>query len=144
MDKKLLFLDDVRHPKDAYEYTNFKLFIKQEWNIVRNYNEFVEWITTNGMPDFISFDHDLADSHYTPEHLWCDYAKSKEWQDKQIHTEKTGYECAKWLLEYITDNHPKYELPQYYSHSMNPVGKDKIITLLNNYTTPQWIRNTNY
>jgi len=101
------------------------------WDIVRSYNEFVAWIESNGLPVIISFDHDLADTHYTPEHLWVDYNASKAWQDAQVHVEKTGFECAKWLVEYCMDN--KLPLPQYYCHSQNPVGKDNIIGLLNNF-----------
>lgn len=127
-----LFLDDIRHPEDAYEYTKQMMFFTNVWHVVRNYNEFVEWIEKNGLPAFISFDHDLADSHYTPEHLWVDYNKSKEWQDAQVHTEKTGYECAKWLVDYCLNNGLK--CPQYYCHSMNPVGKDKIVGLLGSFS----------
>ena len=84
----LLFLDDIRNPLDAYSYTNFSLFLKENWNIVRNHDQFVEWITTNGLPEFISFDHDLADSYHTLEYLWGDYNLSKEWQEAPVHTEK--------------------------------------------------------
>lgn len=130
-----LFLDDVRFPKDAHQYTNYDLFLKEKWEIVRNFNEFKKYIEENGLPFFISFDHDLADTHYTPEHLWNDYNKSKEWQDKQIHTEKTGYHCALWLIDYCIDNNLK--LPNHYCHSMNPVGKDKINSILSNFEKHQ-------
>lgn len=123
-----LFLDDIRQPKDAFEYTKEEMFLNQEWAIVRNFDEFKTHIENNIMPNFISFDHDLADTHYTPEHLWSDYDKSKEWQDQQVHKEKTGYECAMWLVEYCINN--DLQLPKYYCHSMNPVGKDKILSAL--------------
>ena len=74
----------------------------------------------------------MADSHYTPEHLWTDYDKSKEWQEQQIHKEKTGYVCAKWLVEYCINNDLK--CPEYFCHSMNPVGKYNILGLLDNFT----------
>lgn len=126
-----LFLDDIRIPLDCVLYTKEQMFASWDWDIVRNYDEFVAYIQINGMPDFISFDHDLADTHYTPEHLWTDYEASKKWQEEQVHTEKTGYHCAKWLVEYCMDNNCK--LPQYYCHSMNPVGKDWILGVLDNY-----------
>lgn len=128
---KLLFLDDVRVPKDAFEHTNQPIFLNHKWEIVRNYDEFIEWIINNGLPNFISFDHDLADSHYTPFHLWNDYEKSKEYQEAQIHQEKTGFECAKWLVEYCISN--RLRCPEFFCHSMNPVGKDKINSLLNQF-----------
>lgn len=119
-----LFLDDVREPIQAFTYTKLNIFRDKDWAIVRNFEEFKTYIETNGIPYFISFDHDLADSHYTPKHLWDNYEASKKWQEEQIHTEKTGYDCALWLLQYCSDNNLK--LPNHYCHSMNPVGKDKI------------------
>jgi hypothetical protein len=132
MQQNYLFLDDIRNPIDAFSYTKQKMFIDENWDVVRNYEEFKNYIIQNGIPSMISFDHDLADSHYQPKHLWTDYDKSKEWQDQQIHTEKTGYECAKWLIEYCTENNLK--LCSYFCHSMNPVGKDNIINALTNFT----------
>jgi hypothetical protein len=68
--ERFLFLDDIRHPNDVYTYTQQTIFLHKNWEIVRNYMEFVQWITINGLPDFISFDHDLADMEYTsPPHL---------------------------------------------------------------------------
>jgi hypothetical protein len=126
-----LFLDDVRDPADAYLYTKQTMFLINTWIVVRNFDEFKSHIESFGIPDFISFDHDIADSHYTPEHLWDDYEKSKEWQEQQDHKEKTGYDCALWLTEYCMDN--ERDLPEYYCHSMNPVGKDKINGLLESF-----------
>lgn len=123
-----LFLDDIRDPEHAFGYTKQEMFVSQKWVVVRNFEEFKNHIESNGLPKFVSFDHDLADSHYTPEYLWDDYHASKEWQDNQVHKEKTGYECAMWLVDFCIDN--ALLLPGYYCHSMNPVGKDKIISLL--------------
>lgn len=128
---RYLFLDDIREPSQAYEYTKDMRYISKEWDVVRNYDQFIDYIETVGMPYLISFDHDLADSHYTPEIYWSDYSKSKNWQDSQVHKEKTGYECAKWLVEYCMNN--KLSLPEYLCHSMNPVGKDNILGLLDNF-----------
>jgi hypothetical protein len=130
-----LFLDDIRMPKDAFDYTHNEMFLKSKWVIVRDYNEFVRHIESNGMPKMISFDHDLADSHYTPEELWTDYEKSKAWQEQQVHKEKTGFECAKWLVDYCVDKGE--ELPDFFCHSQNPVGKDNIEGLLNNFKKHQ-------
>ena len=73
----------------------------------------------------------MADTHYTPEHLWENYEASKEWQEAQVHTEKTGLNCAKWLVNYCNEIGRK--LPSFLCHSMNPVGKDKIISTLERY-----------
>ncbi len=129
--KTFLFLDDIRDPADAYGYTNQSMFLNQIWDVVRSFDEFKRYIENSEMPDFISFDHDLADTHYVPEHLWNDHEASKEWQEKQIHKEKTGYECALWLIDYCMDNN--ITLPDYYCHSMNPIGKEKILGVLKNF-----------
>jgi hypothetical protein len=117
MAKKLLFLDDIRYPIEAYHYTKQNIFLRNDWHIVRNYKQFVNRILEKGLPEMISFDHDLADE---------DYLK----KDSLELTEKTGYDCAKWLIEYCMDN--ELDLPKFYSHSMNPVGKMNILNLLEN------------
>lgn len=113
--KRLLFLDDIRYPKDAYQYTGQEVFQREDWHIVRNYQAFVDRILEKRLPDMISFDHDLADLK----------------KINQESVEKTGYDCAKWLIEYCMDYNLK--LPPYYCHSMNPVGKQNIESLLNNF-----------
>lgn len=127
-----LFLDDIRNPVEVCTYikpVSLQAFFKDyEWVICRNYSEFTNYIIKNGIPNVISFDHDLADEHYTPEEYWTGYESSRNYQeDKYPHyTEKTGYDCAKWLIEYCMKNNtdiPKSIL----CHSMNPVGKDKIL-----------------
>ena len=50
--------------------------------------------------------------------------------------EKTGFDCAKWLVDYCLDNNKS--LPLYNIQSANPVGKSNIDSLLINY-----IRHTN-
>lgn len=127
-----LFLDDIREPIDCCSYMlNKDFYSDNEFVVVRNYEEFVDYIEKNGLPEIITFDHDLADTHYTPEEFWCDYDKSKEWQEKQVHKEKTGYECAKWLIDYCIENN--LECPMYVCHSMNPVGRDNILGVLDNF-----------
>lgn len=129
--EKYLFLDDIRHPYDAFNYTNQSMFLKKEWVIVRDFNQFIAYIIENGMPDFIAFDHDLADEHYTPSEYWNDYNLSKQYQDSKEYKEKTGLDCAKWLVDHCIDNN--LELPQYFVHSQNPVGKDNIIGYFESY-----------
>jgi hypothetical protein len=107
-----LFLDDTRDPNTFLNDT-------RTWVVVRNYNQFVEIITKQGLPEFISFDHDLADEHY---------GKIIDYDNFQ---EKTGYDCAKWLIEYCMKM--DQPLPEWQIHSMNPVGKINIHMLLTLY-----------
>ena len=120
-----LFLDDCREP---VSFLNAEL---GEWYTVRNYNQFVETIMGKGMPDWISFDHDLADEHYhqpAEDGQPLDYTKYKE---------KTGYDCAVWLIEYcMKTNQP---LPQWQVHSFNPMGRKNIDMILSTYRNKEEI-----
>ena len=124
----LLFLDDVRNPDDV----TWEHFPRDELTlIVRNYEAFVQQVLTSGVPLFVCFDHDLADEHYVA------MLKENELDPvKQLETivdygkEKTGYECAKWLVDYCAEKKKKF--PKYIVHSMNVVGKDRIINYIEN------------
>lgn len=120
-----LFLDDFRDPEDCFEYMRHLPYIMEDWIIVRNYDEFVKFIQEKGIPDLISFDHDLADTHYdNQDHVDEDYY--------DIITERTGYHCAKWLINYCIDN--KKELPAtILIHSMNHAGSRNIQSLFESY-----------
>ena len=115
-----LFLDDFRNPKDVYNYLRQPIYISVDWEIVRNYDEFVKIIQEKGIPNTISFDHDLADEHYMQRLEYDQYI------------EKTGYHCAKWLIYYCIDN--KKELPTtILIHSMNFAGSQNIQSLFDSY-----------
>ena len=89
-----LFLDDERFP------------VSEDFIIARNYDEAVNLIEKNGIPIFISFDHDLGKS-------------------------KTGYDFCKYLIDYCIDNNVK--MCEYYVHSQNPVGRENIIKYIENF-----------
>ena len=126
-----LFLDDIRHPHDCMSYmphrigTTAVMYTQLEWAIVKNYDEFTKWVALNGLPEIVSFDHDLADEHYDP--AMCgdasDYPNEFE--------EKTGLDCAKWMVDYCIDN--KLTFPKFEVHSMNPVGSDRIKNYIKDY-----------
>ncbi|MFM2386370.1 MAG: hypothetical protein RL660_1127 [Bacteroidota bacterium] len=103
-----VFLDDIREPIDTYNYSFNPIYIDQKWIVKRSYNEFVEYLSNNDLPNLISFDHDLGID------------------DAQL--EQSGIDCAKFLINYCLEKNLK--LPQYICHSMNPVGKKNIIDLL--------------
>jgi len=135
--KVLLWLDDVRDP-NTHDWLNFSAvpdYTKVVW--VKSHKEFVSWIEENGLPYAINFDHDLADEHYTPKIHWDiedkdeAYEKSTEWASKQNFKEKTGFDSAKWLVDYCLDN--SEVLPRWYTHSANPVGRDNIDKYLINF-----------
>lgn len=106
---KKLYLDDVRSPRT------------EGWDIVRTYKDFVSWIKKNGLPDEVSFDHDLAEIYY----------ELKPWNESFKYEEKTGYDAAKWMCNYCWTN--GIPLPEFNCHSANPVGRENILAILNNY-----------
>jgi len=117
-----LFLDDVRRPATAYSYMELPILLEPDWIIVRNYYAFISIIQKKGVPNVIAFDHDLADIHYK--------VQSFNYEDENY--EKTGYHCAKWLLDYCLDNNEKP--PQrIIIHSMNPYGSANIKSLFDTY-----------
>ena len=93
-----MFLDDCREPR----VENFDI-------ICRSYSDAIMYVKTNGIPEFISFDHDLGD-------------------------DGTGYDFAKWLVE--QDINGIFAFPEDFSfnvHSANPIGKKNIESYLTNY-----------
>lgn len=115
--KERIYLDDVRTPVD------------KDWIIARNYDEFVRIIKTYGLENIktISLDHDLGDS------------AMKEWHKNVYHnytlnydniSEKTGYDCAKWLVEQWMNGEPVVDV---YTHSANAIGAANIMGYINNY-----------
>jgi len=110
-----LFLDDIRTPLGVSLFSSNPLYKHDNWVIVRTYNEFVKIITERGLPLLVSFDHDLADFNNN--------------------IEKTGYDCAKWLVNYCIDNN--LDLPDYLVHSWNNVGSKNITSYIENYKKHQ-------
>jgi len=122
--KKALYLDDVRTPTDTIP-------TYEPWYVVRNYEEFTSWILVNGIPDLISFDHDLAVEH-TEDYYRQVASQGYQHPDYDKYEEKTGLDCAKWLVELIQAN-PDMILKSCSIHSHNPVGANNIHGLINGF-----------
>jgi len=121
--KQYIYLDDVRTPTQGVGDDN------QPWVVVRSYDEFVEKVNEIGLENIqsISLDHDLGDTAVS------------EWKNNVYHnykldydniTEKTGYDCAKWLVEQWMDNKPVVTVM---THSANAIGSANIMGYINNY-----------
>jgi hypothetical protein len=113
-----IYLDDVRTPVD-----------KDDWIVVRSYEEFVEKITEIGLGniEMISLDHDLGDT------------AMGEWHRNVYHNyeldydnilEKTGMDCVKWLVEKWMDGEPVVTVVV---HSANAIGSGNMMGYINNY-----------
>jgi hypothetical protein len=117
MEKVKIYLDDVRTPTDG------------GWIVVRNYEEFVDKINEIGLEniDVISLDHDLGD---TAMKEWYENVSVNYQLNYDNIKEKTGYDCAKWLVEQWMDGKNVVDV---YTHSANAIGAGNIIGYLNNY-----------
>lgn len=113
-----LYLDDIRTPNS------------DDWNVVRNYDELVSHIRLNGLDKYevISLDHDLGD---TAQHEYYNNVSPNYQLDYNNILEKTGLDCAKWLVAESMNS--KIPLPQIYTHSANPIGSANIMGYVNNY-----------
>jgi hypothetical protein len=112
-----LFLDDYRFPYQVTWDQDFPL--GKRWFIVRNFDEFKKVIDLIEIDEIehIAFDHDLAAEHYN--------------QTGTIDDGQTGFHCAKYLVEQCMNRNAK--LPNFSSHSMNPGGRENILSYLENY-----------
>lgn len=128
----LLWLDDMRDPLKN-DWLNFSPIPKMELSDVvwvQNYEQFVQWVQQNGLPDGVSFDHDLCREHMT---YFFDNGGRGNPPDpsKANFKEKTGYDCARWLCEYCSRK--GLDLPPWGVHSANPHGSANIRNLLNSF-----------
>jgi hypothetical protein len=117
---QFIFLDDIRTPLGTTHVT----IPNYPYTIVRDYWEFCiaveEYYKDIGeAPCYVTFDHDLN---------CIDYIENPDYDGRD---EKTGFHCAKWLIEFCE----KYNLdfPEYGVHSMNPIGKENIVSLIESY-----------
>lgn len=94
--KLKLFIDDERYPVD------------NSFRVVRTSKEAMNFVKTNGMPDFISFDHDLGGSD-------------------------TAMVFVNWLIDYDLDHDVIKKYFAFYVHSQNPIGKKNIEGTINGY-----------
>jgi hypothetical protein len=116
-----LWLDDFRYPNDV---TWVEIPANQHYSVVRNYKEFVDLISLRGLPKFVCYDHDLADCHYG-------HGLNNDKIPYDSYEEKTGYDAAKWLVNYCMECGIKH--PPYIVHSMNPIGKKNIESYIESY-----------
>ena len=130
MESYNLFLDDFRNPDDGSmlycrECNNYP---EMKWEIARNYDEFKTLIDEKGIPDFISYDHDLHDEHYDPT-MWYGLDQYNEVAKNFKHP--TGLECAQYVLEKLGDKvHPPF-----FPHTRNPIGYIRIMDLIANHNS---------
>ena len=126
MIKYRIYLDDIRTPVSP---NNEWVEGVEEWTVVRSYDEFVQKVNSVGLEniEIISLDHDLGD---TAMNEWL-YGVTKNYSINYDNiTEKTGYDCAKWLVNEWMDGKPVVRVV---THSANAIGSANIMGYINNY-----------
>ena len=99
-----MFLDDIREPKNDYDV------------IVRSFEEAIIFVKNNGIPNFISFDHDLG-------------------SDNMGNVLKDGYDFAKWLVDMDIKNIHKFFKDDFnlcnvsFDSNDNYISKDPYVSL---------------
>ena len=131
--KKRIYLDDIRTPDDG------------NWVIVRSYDEFVAAVKEIGLDNIetVSLDHDLGDTAI--QEYYNNVAPNYTLDYSNI-TEKTGLDCAKWLIEHwfeINKTEDSFvrqirasksiNFPEVFTHSANPIGSANIMGYVNNF-----------
>lgn len=124
--KRFLFLDDKRFPQNARIHDHDKALQQYsgianfKWDIVRTYEDFVEYVEKNGIPDVVSFDNDLVDCE-DPNISVEDLSEMYSMQGWENSKYKMGAHCARWLCDLcVKIQHP---LPTYYVHSANTAAR---------------------
>ncbi len=128
----VLWLDDQRDP---YKYLNTKSksatfarnkqfydTLLKQYNVnfvwVKNLYQFINYIEKNGLPQFVSFDHDLNNR-----------GGGEGLSDEQK-LNNNGVNCAKWLVNYCKQT--VQSIPKFYVHSANPKHGPEITKVLTN------------
>lgn len=109
----ILWLDDQREPysyfkkkkmnskvwlrnNDFYQKNIFNIY-KPNFIWVKNLPEFSGYIIKNGLPDLVSFDHDLS--------------------SRTVRCDHNGADCARWLVNYCKEN--GLQIPKCFAHTAN-------------------------
>lgn len=118
MNKQRIYLDDIRTP------------IEEDWIVCRDYDEFVNKVSDIGLENIymISLDHDLGETAIKE---YFKNVKTNYVLDYDNIHEKTGYDCAKWIVGESMDKN--VDLPLIMTHSANPIGSANIMGYINNY-----------
>jgi hypothetical protein len=116
----ILWLDDQRDPykylktkstsatfaRNKQFYDNLLKQYHANFVWVKNLYQFIDYIEKNGVPQFVSFDHDLNNR-----------GGGEGLSDEQK-LNNNGVNCAKWLVNYCKQM--GQPLPKFYVHSANP------------------------
>jgi hypothetical protein len=136
-----LFLDDLRKPEHAYIYPkrdgnsivitshsleNMSGVSNDNWVVVRTYEDFVQTIEEKGIPNAVSFDHDLDEEHIRHYYKVTESTGVIEYDNLKV---KTGKHCAEYFVQKYKELQPPHT-PHVYIHSANQWGVQEIRKVL--------------
>ena len=130
------FLDDQRNPEHAYLHLDTGIpkvslvehsdIHQDDWVIMRTYDEFVKCVKYLGLPDVVSFDHDLDEEHIKHYFMVTQDTGVIEYGNLKV---KTGKHCADFLVqEWVKQGKPKPI--KTFVHSANRWGQIEIKKVL--------------
>lgn len=148
MKKALLIEDDINGMTRAIRaahgqklHDTYIQYLRKDIDIdwVKSFDEFCAYINTyykthKTLPDYLYFDHDLSDDAYELWHKHKGYKHTDINYDEYV--VKTGYHCAKWLVDFCIDNNIKFNC-EVHAHSMNNKGRTNILSILQNFKNHQ-------
>ncbi len=132
-----LFLDDMRKPEHAYIHPkrdgnsivitshsleNMSGVSNDNWVVVRTYEDFVQTIEEKGIPNAVSFDHDLDEEHIRHYYKVTESTGVIEYSNLKV---KTGKHCAEYFVQKYKELQPPH-IPHVYIHSANQWGVQEI------------------
>lgn len=88
---------------------------RNQWDLVKSYEEFVEYIEKNCIPENVSFDNDLLEPHYLG-----NYSDNK-----------TGLDCLVYLINKCKELNR--ELPICFVHSFNKERREVMEKMIEEY-----------
>jgi hypothetical protein len=135
-----IYLDDFRVPLNG---AHDPMPEYGDWILVKNYQEFVGVVSAKGLNNIavISLDHDLDESAMRE---YYNNVSPNYTLDYNNIVEKTGLDCAKWLISSYYEKSQTSQgrsekrksgitFPQIYVHSANPIGSANIMGYINNF-----------
>ncbi len=132
-----LFLDDMRKPEHAYIHPkrdgnsivitshsleNMSGVPNNDWVVVRTYEDFVQTIEEKGIPNAVSFDHDLDEEHIRHYYKVTESTGVIKYDNLKV---KTGKHCAEYFVQKYKELQPPH-IPHVYIHSANQWGVQEI------------------
>jgi hypothetical protein len=106
----------------SHSLENMSGVSNDNWVVVRTYEDFVQTIEEKGIPNAVSFDHDLDEEHIRHYYKVTESTGVIEYSNLKV---KTGKHCAEYFVQKYKELQPPH-IPHVYIHSANQWGVQEI------------------